>query len=717
MQDVFKKSTAFFVAIFLMVFTSNAQSDLAKADEAFRLLKYEEAIKLYEKILIAKDDNPDVKKKLSDAYINTSQYLKAEPLLEGLNKTNNDASVMLKYANVLILNDKKQKANEVLQAYIKAFPATDEYKKLFQITQHQIKSDEKHFKTDVEKCSFSSDVSDFSPTFYGDKILFTSQKGGKTDPWTGRSFTNLYMTDENKQNPSPLEGNLNGKFHNGAATFLNEEWILFTRNNAKKGKEQDFNLILALAVKENDKWNFKEEFPFNDKNFSNAYPTFISDQNLVVFASDRPGGFGGMDLYYSTYNDGKWGSPINLGSGVNTTGNEVFPSFDGKTFYFSSNGHPGQGGLDIFKAELRDLNLGKPINSSRDDFGLCTNDNLSSGYFSSNRSGNGDIDNIWQFKKVKIELPPQKISITGKVIDEFTKQPLKEVLVKLKNTTTGQEQLLTTKDDGRFSFEALEGQSYTLVGEKNNIMTSMENITNIVVSQTYYYTLLHNDPRFSLEGFALKTNDKKGVEGVTVVCFNKSKSTEETVVTNEAGFFKFQLDQDSEFEISGTKDGYYTSVSDASTKGLNRSQTLYVKLFLNIEEVIIGDTRILGKETFGSFDFDPVYYDLDKDNIRPDAALALDKVVEFMQKNPKLTIELGSHTDSRSSDEYNEALSERRANSAVNYIVSKGVENSRITAKGYGENKLINNCSDGVNCAEDLHQLNRRTEIKVTGYY
>ena len=719
--NVFKKCTIVAILILLSSLSVICQNELQQGDEAFRLFKYEEAIQMYEKHLLNKDDNA-VRVKLVDALMFTSQYQKAEVVLEKLLLTHNDGHAMLKYANVLVLNDKKSKASSILQDYIRSFPSSDEYKRLFEIVQLKNDQEDKQFKTLLSKSAFSSDVSDFSPVYYGSQIIFTSQKGGKIDPWTGKSFTNLYITDENKSNPVMLDGNLNGKFHNGACTFMDNETMVFTRNNSKKGANSDYNLILAIATKVNEKWNFKQEMPFNSKDFSNGYPTYIPSQKILIFSSDRPGGFGGMDLYYSKSYDGKWADPINFGSDVNTKGNEVFSTYDGTNLFFSSDGRPGYGGLDIFKASIIDANIstienvGSTINSARDDFGLITKDNMQSGYFSSNTGGNGDKDNIWYFEKRKIQLPPQKILINGKVIDEFTKLPLKETSVVLKNTLNGEEFSIITKDDGRFSFEAISEQNYSLTGSKNGILTSSEIITKANTSDTYYFTLLHNDPRFSLEGFAIKTLDKKGVQGVSVICFNKTKNIEESIVTDENGFFKFQLDQNADYEISGTKDGYYTSVSEASTKGLNRSQTLYVKLFLTIEEVIIGETKILGKESIGSFTFEPIFYDLDKADIRPDATVALDKVVDFMNKNPKLTIELGSHTDSRSSDSYNDGLSQRRAQSAVQYIVSKGVSQNRITAKGYGETKLVNHCSDGVKCNDDLHQQNRRTEIKITGY-
>jgi outer membrane protein OmpA-like peptidoglycan-associated protein/tetratricopeptide (TPR) repeat protein len=709
----------FFVCVSYVL---SAQSDVQRGDQAYELLKYDDAINAYNKYLSDHPSDGKVRQKLVNSLIATSQYQTAESQLEILLKTDRKGDNLLMYADMLILNDKKSEAQTILQEYIKSNPTSDDYKRLFQSAQGIAKTIDENYEVSITKSAFSSEVSDFSACFYGNKIIFTSQKGGKIDPWTGKSFANLYEVSGNQSNATMLSGNLNGKFHNGSCTFVSNETMIFTRNNAKKGDKDDYNLILAFATKKGNNWNFDKEFSFNDRNFSNAYPAYIPTSKMLIFSSDRPGGLGGMDLYYTILNNDKWSDPVNMGSKINTSGNEVFSTYVDNTFYFSSNGHPGIGGLDIFIAELTNekvnsiKNIGEPYNGSRDDFGYITNDKSMTGYISSNRGGNGDDDNIWYFAKSKKIVAPKVALITGKVIDEFTKTPLKETMITLLDLTDGTSQTFETKEDGRFTFNATTGHEYKLSGIKNDINTSVENISKVTAEATNYFTLLHNDPRFSLEGFALENKSQKGVAGVKVICFNRTKNTETTTITDDKGFFKFQLDQQSDFEVSGTKDGYYTSVSDATTKNLNRSATLYVKLYLSIEEVIIGQTRILGKETFGGFDFDPIYYDLDKSAIRPDAATALDKVVDFMTKNPKLTIELGAHTDSRSSDVYNKDLSERRAVAAVEYIVSKGIANTRITAKGYGESTLVNKCADGVKCAEDMHQQNRRTEIKVLGY-
>jgi outer membrane protein OmpA-like peptidoglycan-associated protein/tetratricopeptide (TPR) repeat protein len=721
MEANFKNKSWLIAAFVLICATVVAQSEIEKGDKAYHSMKYQNAIEYYVSYLAKKND-PVVATRLAEAYFLSGRYMEAEERLKLLStEIQENGTILLKYANVLLINGKTSDAKIALASYIKNNPSNSEYKRLFDTVNFEPSAKEEKYTVKIDMVKFSSDVSDFAPMYYENKLIFTSQKGGKKDPWTGRSFSNIHITNVEKSAATQLQGNLNGKFHNGAITFADQDMI-FTRNNSKKGNNEDYNLILATAKKNGEAWNFDSEFIFNDRNYSNAYPTYFSKDKVLIFSSDKVGGFGGMDLYYSKKVGGTWTTPINLGSKINTSGDEVFSYAFNEYLYFASNGYPGLGGLDIYKTKLLNnqpgeiVHLDAPINSNRDDFAFITQDTEeTNGYFSSNRGGEGSIDKIYSFTKELIPQPEKSISISGKVVDEYTKMPLKETEVTLYDLTNNTKQIFSTGEDGRFIFEAVEKHNYRLSGIKNNIKTTEESIININHKDAYYYTLLHNDPRFSLEGFAINNNTKLGVSGVKVIKFNKSKNTEESTITDDKGFFKFQLDQNSDFEISGTKDGYYTSVSDASTKGLNRSTVLYVKLFLSIEEVIIGETRILGKETFGGFEFEPVYYDLDKANIRVDAANSLDKVVDFMQKNPKLQIELGSHTDSRSSNKYNLDLSDRRAVSAVDYIVSKGIDSSRIIGKGYGESNLVNSCSDGVKCSETQHQENRRTEIKVIG--
>ncbi len=703
------------IFVLLLIFSSAfGQRSRKKADKAFDQLMYAEAIQLYQKHL-EKNDDFEAKFNLAMAYRYNNQFSQAENTFLALHeKYPKHKESLFNLSELYLLNGKSTLAKAKIEQYID-FNGESYESLLILKSCNQAKSfsaQENLYK--VSTTSFNSEVSDYAPVYFQDKILFTSQKSGDLDAWTGRSYSNLFLADANG-NINLLKGDLKGKYHNGTACFDGEKKMYFTRNSQKKGKQQDYNLLIASAKLEGDKWNFESYFPFNNKDYNTAYPAISPDGQLMVFSSNRPGGKGGMDLYLSRKVNGRWTEPVNM-SWLNTKRDEVFANIDPYgQLYFASNGRPGLGGLDIYKTVLNNqsaeiTNLGKPINSNRDDFGLITNDQLKSGYFCSNRNNSNGTDDIYMLNRQK-----QNLILNGIVLDEYTRIPLKMTRVEIKNEQTGKMEYFMTDEDGRFSFDVQSESIYHLQGEKNGIKTSEENIQTLDYNpkKELYYTLLHNDPRFSLEGYALNVKDKKGVQFVEVHRFNTKNSEDLTEETDNQGFFKFQLEQNSNFEISGTKDGYFTSVSEATTVGLDRSTTLYVKLFLNIEEVVIGETKILGKETFGGWEFENIYYDLDKFNIRPDAAIALNKVVDFLKANPKLKIELGAHTDARASDNYNLTLSHQRAVSAVDYIVSNGISSQRIIAKGYGESRLVNHCADGVDCDEVLHQLNRRTEITV----
>lgn len=694
-----------------------AQRSLKKANKAYEQLEYHSAIEHFEKYLENKNDNTS-SLRLADCYYKTNQYELAENQYAQSQISNGDEA-QINYARTLQLNSKIDQAKSIIEQFLKV--KNDDPLGLI-ILQSCNRYDELMSRKNnysIYQNDFVTGTSNFSPIYFGDQLLFTTDKGSKVDKWTGRSYSNLFIHDPATGSSTAIPGDINGKFHNGAAAMIDESTIIYTRNSKKKNKNNDYNLVLAIAKKNGKEWNFEKYFDYNNEDYNTAYPTISPDGQTLIFSSDRPGGQGGMDLYYCEWINNNWSAPKALSKG-NTVGNEMFPywSNNDNNIYFASDGYPGLGGLDIieghyYKGQLQQLNnMGAPFNSNRDDFGLISNDGLQSGYFCSNRNDNQGWDHIYSFEKNN-----EAITISGIVLDEYTRIPLKETTVSLEDSKTGEQFTFTTGTDGRFNFEIMSNAPYHLKGTKNDIATTEADVlvTDPNDSDSQYFTLLHNDPRFSLEGYTQNANDQSGVQGVTVNRYNSSSHNNIAELSNNDGFFKFQLEQNSDFEISGEKDGHYTSVSTASTKGLDRSKTLYVKLFLTMEEVVIGETKIIGKDDIGGWTFDPIYYDLDKDNIRYDASLVLDKLADFLQQNPTLIIELGSHTDSRGKDAYNQDLSTRRAASAVRYLIQKGVSDSRLQSRGYGETRLVNGCSNGINCNEYEHQMNRRTEIKVVG--
>ena len=250
---------------------------------------------------------------------------------------------------------------------------------------------------------------------------------------------------------------------------------------------------------------------------------------------------------------------------------------------------------------------------------------------------------------------------------------------------------------------------YRIGGEKNGIRTTAVVLTEADFAAggtTIYKELLHDDPRFTLIGETVDGNSDRKLAGINTTLTNEGTDANMSQVSDGEGKFIYQLDQRADYNVVANQAGKYSQTERVTTMGLDRSKTLYVTLKLGVSDLEEGTSWVLKN----------ILYDFDKSDIRPDAARVLDNVANIMQQNPTLRIELSSHTDSRGNDSYNLRLSQRRADAAVVYLVRKGIDRNRMVARGYGETRLLNDCGNGVDCPEELHQTNRRTEIQVLSY-
>lgn len=247
---------------------------------------------------------------------------------------------------------------------------------------------------------------------------------------------------------------------------------------------------------------------------------------------------------------------------------------------------------------------------------------------------------------------------------------------------------------------------YEIIGEKNGIKTPLLTLTEEDFnspSSIIFKEIYHDDPRFTLIGETFDCAIEKNTAGVNTILTNNSSKTNVSQISDSEGKFIYQLEQNGTFSVVANQAGKYSQTEIVNTKGLDRSQTLYVTLKMGVCDLVEGGEWVLKN----------IHYDFDKSTIRADAAIILENVVSILQQNPTLRIELSSHTDSRGNDEYNQKLSQRRAESAVQYLINRGVAKDRLVAKGYGESRLINHCGNNVNCSEEMHEQNRRTEIKI----
>jgi peptidoglycan-associated lipoprotein len=626
----------------VLLLSSCADYHLRQGNRLFKEYAYSEAIPEYQKALRKKSSftaelgiaesnrlmNNTVK--AEEGYAKVVESSQAEPIHK------------FRYAQLLMINGKHAAAKPWLEAYLKDNPKDEAAEDLLISCDKvdDLKKDSLRYTVELSK--LNSGESNFSPTVYKDGVVFTTDRKGKSKSkgislipsvysWTGRPFLDMYFSKPDKSGgwstPEALKGDVNGLYHDGPAAFSGDTIMYFTRNNymgrkTKLGTDEVVNLKIYESRYRNNTWTQVQEFPFNSDNYSTGHPTLTKDGNTMYFVSDMPGGLGGTDIWMTQKVDGKWTAPVNMGAKVNTPYNEMFPSLFADTLmYFSSQGHTNLGGLDIFTMVKRDgqwtdpENIGYPINTSYDDFGVSMTDSAVGGLFSSNRGSNTMLDNIYTFK-----LNDLHFTLNGIVVEKPTQLPLSDVKIELINKATGE--------------------------VVNNAVTLMD------------------------------------------------------------GKFMFKLDRNTDYIVAANKEGYYKVSEEVSTVGKKVSEDMNMTLKLEMEKIIVNKPIAI----------ENIYYDYDKWDIRPDAAEGLDKLVTMMKEYPAILIELSSHTDSRGNDAYNQKLSEKRAQSAVDYIVAHGIDKDRIVAKGYGESRLVNRCGNKVQCTETEHQQNRRTEYKVTGF-
>jgi outer membrane protein OmpA-like peptidoglycan-associated protein len=305
----------------------------------------------------------------------------------------------------------------------------------------------------------------------------------------------------------------------------------------------------------------------------------------------------------------------------------------------------------------------------------------------------GNMSNSTTAKKAKV-----KSSAAVTVKDELTGQPIIGAAVTLKNAN-GKTYNAITNTQGVANFEKIEDGVYSAKAEMNAIFTNEQSFS--VAKSAGTASLTHNDPRFTVIGKAVNKATSTPEGDVSVSLNNKEKGSIKMATSQSGnGSFSFQLDQNSDYQLVGKKDSYISNIEKVSTKGLTRSQTLYVELEIGVEKVEAGKALVLQN----------ILYDLDKADIRQDASSDLEKLTVFLQDNPNFKVEVASHTDNRGADDYNLKLSLQRAQNVVNYLVGKGISVDRLIAKGYGETMPVNSCTT---CTEAEHQQNRRTEFKV----
>ncbi|WP_421919908.1 OmpA family protein [Marinifilum sp.] len=707
-----KKVTYTLCLMFLLICVQSQAQILSKADKYFKSFAYQDAIELYE-ILWQKDSlNEYLVKQLATSYQMLNNSVKTEEWYAKVMKTSDVKAVdYLSYARALQANEKYEQAKHYLERYEEL--ANTGLKEIDLDYISELKGAESRYS--IAPISANCEASDFGTAFYKNKIVFSSAKAKpslikRNYRWNEQNYLRLYTSNPlqngDLKKTELLSNELGTKFHDGPVCF-NEagDEMYLTRNfvsDSKKAKRNDKGVVsiqLYFSKKTGNKWSTPKLMSVNLDGYSTGHPSLSKDGKKLYFISDRPGGIGGTDIYISEKKGDAWSEPINAGNRVNTKENEMFPFItDNNILYFASKGHAGLGGLDIFWIDdLKNgeiVNLGSPINTSKDDFALILKEGK--GYLSSNREKGETFDDIYRFEILGRTIKGQVFNSETNEILGFTKVSLMDKSGKLVNE-------IETEENGKFNFTINDVQDFKLLSVKQQFTDGTEEVLALdLMDQTEAYRKIYQAPdnTLQLDGLVVYKGDRSPVEGVSVTIKKKGSNELIDLITNTEGNIISALERDNEYLIEYHKEDILAKSNQISTFDITGNR-IYVEE--EVDKVQVGKVFVL----------DNIFYDLDKSNIRPDAAIELDKLVIILNDNPTLKIELSSHTDSRGSDAYNMALSDRRAKSAVNYIIENGISKDRIVAKGYGETKLINHCSNGVKCSKAEHQANRRTEVKV----
>ncbi len=637
--------THFFSLIVLVLLISCSPEK--KIQKKFKLGKYQTVINYYQDVLQKQPNNGRANYFVAESYRLSNRIKQAEHFYEkaggaGISKD----SVELYYSQALRANGKYDEARKQLEGL--STHAIDEkmkdraLKELDGLADLEKLAEKKSYYRVKNLEAINTPMSEYAPVYLNSELYFTSSRGtGKIYEATGTPFSDLYkvatkgaVVDVNTI--SVLPEVINSPIINeGTVTFSPDgKTMVFGKGNSGKRKGTS-DVDLYLSRFRNGAWTAPQLININQPEGWESTPAFSPDGRTLYFSSNRKGGYGGLDLYSAQMDSrGRFGKVRNLGPEINTAGDELFPyvSDNGK-LYFSSDGQPGYGMLDIFvvnraNGKNKVENLGQPVNSTGDDFGIFLFQ-VNKGFFTSNRDGGKGDDDIYTFVNEDPNL---------KVVNYFLRG------------------ITYTPKKGDSTREILPNTKVTILDVKGDVMQDF--------------------------------------------------------VTGNDGKFLFRVYENERYTLMGENDGYLVKRQPYTTVGKSVPLESLKELVTNItlDTILVLDKLEKNK----IFVLNNIYFELDKSDIRPDAAAELDKLVELLNDNPEIKIEMSSHTDSIASNSYNIQLSQRRAESTVAYLVRKGIAPERMVAKGYGEERPIarNTNPDGSDNPEG-RQRNRRTEFKI----
>ncbi|MCF7568380.1 OmpA family protein [Sabulilitoribacter arenilitoris] len=605
------------------------KKNLKRVNKLFEMRSYTQAAEAYE----TKERTQEVLQNLADSYYYNASLQKAiktyrELFIEYSDSI--DIEYHFRFAQALKGVKEYKEADKHLTRY---------YNKTINTPAFIVETDKTTPHTfELKQIENKNSSSDFGLSFYGEnKVAFASARNTENPSysWNELPYLDLYsatLTNDNVlENVEPFSDAINTNSHESSAVFTKDgKTMYFNRTNTTRKKTDDEHIAHIKIYKAelvDGVWTNVKALPFTSNTYSTEHPALSKDEKTLYFASDMPGTLGSFDIYKVVINDdGTYGEPENLGDKINTKHREQFPFIsEYNVLYFSSIGHQGYGGLDVFRSNIvngnfdKPVNLGGSINSNLDDFAYVVREKNNRGYVSSNRTG---YDRLFGFARE--ENPLTKYQVEGIVQDLNSK-------------------------------ELLAGSLVTLFDESNTVI-------------------------------------------------------QDTLVGNDA-YYIFKIEPNKKYKVRGTRKAYIPQDVEFSTDSKGKIQH---NIYLNLESFADAEERVKENEKGDvQVQLDKIYFDFDKSDIREDAAVTLNVLVDLMKKYPSMEVEVSAHTDARGPDQYNLDLSKRRAASTLEYLVSQGIERNRLKSIGYGEMQPLNKCIKEGICEDEEYDINRRCEFTI----
>ncbi|MFH0895510.1 MAG: OmpA family protein [Bacteroidota bacterium] len=708
--------------------TLSAQNILVQADSAYVHKQYFKSIQLYEKG-VKEIADPTLKNLISfrigDCYRRVNNYdIAIVWFSQAISEGFNNPEAYLFYGDVLLKAGRYTEALAAFNDYNKYVPENSEVVSKIRNAKFAIRnSSRRSLNIVLNQSSVNTPFSDYSPYLLGKSLVFASSRKDssrkKVDNRTAEGFSDLYIAkyDSINQrwiNPEKLKSSINTKkFNDGTMAFDSASHVVYVMQC--DGRKGNCN-IYEIGYKD-QKWGKKESFNLNNKVYSVGHPSLSSDGKTMVFVSDMPGGFGGKDIWLTRKTpDGSWGAPLNAGDFINSKKDEMFPYLWADTLlFFSSDGKEGMGSLDIFCSRFvnnqfnESFNIGYPLNSGADDFGIVLKPKGKGGYFSSNRPGGVGNDDIFSFTRF-----PYALRIECKVYDNDSKMPLKNAQV-IFQPERGVLDTVYTDDEGMYYYASLVPEMNYIVKVRRDGYYDDQKL--LTTKGTGYFKNFNKDngddydfpltekSRYKLSISGVIRNRETGfpMQNEKVFILGPNNYSD-YVYSDTAGRYSFDYLKNKEsYTVKVVKKGFFSESRSIVMPDINSSKVFCKSTGFDFDfdltEIVIQKDFVINN----------IYYEFDKANLLDSSKLELNKIASMLKETPNITIALGAHTDERGNEDYNLNLSFQRASSVGNYLAENGVDKKRLIAIGYGASKpIVKNAK-----TEEEHQKNRRTTFTV----